>query len=219
MRLPKMRLEWRPPQESKRIFGIIPNNRTSPGLKDYKPLSPKAKFEIASQDSFDRGAGVLAAAFAAEAQLTRADPSFGQGLQGDGRYFGTSYGDFVIGNYMSVAIFPVLLHQDPRYFRRGVGSGWSRLAYSARSNLLDPHGFRADSVQLLGDRRQFDGSGDFKRILSGQPECERFGNQARYPDRRRYGVQRSEGILARCKPEVQASSIRVLLAKCGHMTK
>jgi hypothetical protein len=79
------------PQESKRVFGIIPNNRTSPGLKDYKPLSPKAKSEIASQDSFDRGAVVLAAAFAAEAQLTRADPSFGQGRQGYGRYFGTAY--------------------------------------------------------------------------------------------------------------------------------
>ncbi len=31
---------------------------------------------------------------------------------------------------MSEAIFPALLHQDPRYFRRGIGSGWSRLRYS-----------------------------------------------------------------------------------------
>ncbi len=52
------------PRESKRIFGIIPNNRTSPSLKDYKPLSSKQKFEIARQDSFDRGTVVLAAAFA-----------------------------------------------------------------------------------------------------------------------------------------------------------
>jgi hypothetical protein len=119
-----------PPQESKRIFGIIPNNRTSPGLKDYQPLSPRQKFEIARQDSFDRGTVVLAAAFAGYDQLTNANRAFGQGLEGYGRYFGASYGDFVIGNYMSEAIFPALLHQDPRYFRRGVGSGWSRLAYS-----------------------------------------------------------------------------------------
>jgi hypothetical protein len=118
------------PQESKRIFGIIPNNRTSPSLKDYRPLSPKEKFEIARQDSFDRGTVVLAAAFAGYDQLTNANRPFGQGLPGYGRYFGASYGDFVIGNYMSEAIFPALLHQDPRYFRRGVGSGWSRLAYS-----------------------------------------------------------------------------------------
>ena len=119
-----------PPPESKRIFGIIPNNRTSPSLKNYQPLSPQAKFEIARQDSFDRGTLVLAAAFAGEAQLTNANRSFGQGMGGYGRYFGASYADFVIGNYMSEAIFPTLLHQDPRYFRRGMGSGWSRLGYS-----------------------------------------------------------------------------------------
>src|SRR6202034_2838154 len=118
------------PPESKRIFGIIPNNRTSPSLKDYKPLSPKQKFEIARQDSFDRGTLILAAAFAADNQLTNANPAFGQGVKGYARYFGASYGDFVIGNYMSEAIFPTLLHQDPRYFRRGIGSAWSRLGYS-----------------------------------------------------------------------------------------
>ncbi len=118
------------PLENKRIFGIIPNNRTSANLKDYKPLSAKEKFEIARQDSFDRGTLFLAAAFAGEAQLNNANPSFGQGVKGYARNLGTSYGDLVIGNYMSEAIYPTLLHQDPRYFRRGSGSGWSRLGYS-----------------------------------------------------------------------------------------
>ena len=31
---------------------------------------------------------------------------------------------------MSEAIYPTLLHQDPRYFRRGIGSTRSRLGYS-----------------------------------------------------------------------------------------
>jgi len=116
--------------ENKRILGISPNNRTWPSRKDYKPLSPKQKFEIARQDSFDRGTVILAAAFAADAQLTNANPSFGQGMRGYSRYFGASYGDFVIGNYMSEAIYPALLHQDPRYFRRGIGSKWSRMGYA-----------------------------------------------------------------------------------------
>ena len=119
------------PLESKRILGIFPNNRTSPNLKNYRPLSPSEKFGIARQDSFDRGTVFLAAAFAAEAQLTNANPSFGQGVKGYTHYFGTAYGDLVIGNYMSEAIYPTLLHQDPRYFRRGIGSTWSRLRYCA----------------------------------------------------------------------------------------
>jgi len=118
------------PGETKHIFGIIPNNRTSATLKDYKPLSTKAKFVIARQDSFDRGTVILAAAFAGEAQLTNANRAFGQGVEGYAQYFGASYGDFVIGNYMTEAIYPALLHQDPRYFRRGIGSRWSRLGYA-----------------------------------------------------------------------------------------
>jgi hypothetical protein len=31
---------------------------------------------------------------------------------------------------MTEAIYPTILHQDPRYFRRGTGRGWSRLAYA-----------------------------------------------------------------------------------------
>jgi len=116
--------------ESKRILGIIPNNRTSPSWKDHKPLSIPEKFEIARRDSFDRGTVVLAALFAADAQLTNASPSFGQGARGYAHYFGTSYGDFVIGNYLSEAIYPVLLHQDPRYFRHSTGNGWSRVGYA-----------------------------------------------------------------------------------------
>ena len=50
------------PPENKRIFGIIPNNRTWPSRKDYKPLSTKEKFEIARQHSFDRGTVILAVA-------------------------------------------------------------------------------------------------------------------------------------------------------------
>ncbi len=33
---------------------------------------------------------------------------------------------------MTEAIFLTLLHQDPRYFRRGTGSGWSRFGYTVR---------------------------------------------------------------------------------------
>jgi hypothetical protein len=116
--------------ESKRIFGIIPNYRTSPCLRNYKPLASREKFKIASQDSFDRGTFVLAAAFAGEAQLTNSNPSFGQGASGYARYLGTSYADFVIGDYMTEAIFPSLLHQDPRYFRKGTGGAWARLGYA-----------------------------------------------------------------------------------------
>jgi hypothetical protein len=117
-------------EQSKRILGLVPNYRTTPSLQNYRPLTPSEKFKLASEDAFDRGTFALAVIFAADAQLTNANRSFGQGAAGFGRYFGASYGDFMIGDFMTEGVFPTLLHQDPRYFRRGTGGGWSRLGYA-----------------------------------------------------------------------------------------
>jgi hypothetical protein len=120
-----------PDPEAKRIFWIIPNFRTSPVLVPYQPIGAREKFHIAALDSFDRGTFALGALFGAEAQLTRTDPSFGDGVSAYARYFATAYADYAIGDLMTEAIFPVLLHQDPRYSRRGTGGRWSRLGYAA----------------------------------------------------------------------------------------
>ncbi len=117
-----------PPEPSnKRIFWIIPNYKTFQTLAVYEPITPRQKFNIATADAFDRGTVILAAAFAGEGQLSKSNPSFGQGVEGYAHYFGAASADLVIGDYMTEAVFPALLHQDPRYFRRGTGSGWSRL--------------------------------------------------------------------------------------------
>jgi hypothetical protein len=125
-----------PDQPDKRIFGIIPNYRTSPTLKDYQPLTPKEKFKVAAADSFDRGTFLLAAAFAANAQLTDSTPSFGHGPKAYARYYAASTADLMIGNFMTEAIFPTTLRQDPRYFRLGTGTGWTRLRYAAGQIVL-----------------------------------------------------------------------------------
>jgi len=44
--------------------------------------------------------------------------------------FGSGLGDQVIGNYLVESAFPTLLHQDPRYYRKGTGSVGSRTAYA-----------------------------------------------------------------------------------------
>ena len=94
------------PHSDKHIFGIIPNFRTSPTLANYAPISPREKFRIDAQDSFDRGTFLLAAAFAGESQLSNSNRAFGQGVEGYSQYLGGQYADFVIGNYMTEGIFP-----------------------------------------------------------------------------------------------------------------
>jgi hypothetical protein len=117
-------------QKPKRIFGVIPNNRTS-DQKEHETLTPKEKFSIAVEDNFDRGTYMLASGFAGYAQLGDSAPSFGHGVKGYARYWVAAYTDLAVGNVMTEAIYPVILRQDPRYFRRGTGSKWSRLGYAA----------------------------------------------------------------------------------------
>jgi len=56
------------------------------------------KFKGASEDAFDRGTFALAALFGGDSQLTNGSRSFGQGVGRFGKYFGASYGDWVIGD-------------------------------------------------------------------------------------------------------------------------
>jgi len=52
--------------------------------------------------------------------------SFGQGAKGFGKYYGGAYADQAIGNIMTEAVMPSVLHQDPRYFTKGQGGFWRR---------------------------------------------------------------------------------------------
>jgi hypothetical protein len=138
----------------KRILGVIPNYRSSPTLKDYTPLRPKEKFKIASQDSFDRGTLVLSALFGGEAQLAKSTPSFGHGVAGYARNFAASYTDFVVGDYMTEAIYPSIFRQDPRYFRRANGSGWSRLGWAMSQifwTFTDSGGRQFNFSEIIGN--------------------------------------------------------------------
>jgi len=120
----------------KRIFWIIPNHRSHPSLRESKPLTSREKFGIAARDSFDPGTFLLTGIFAGLGQWSNSTPSYGQGMAGYGRYYGSTYGDFMIGNFMTEGVYPSLLHQDPRYFRRGIGSTWSRLGYAMGQTLV-----------------------------------------------------------------------------------
>jgi hypothetical protein len=145
-------VEQAPPD--KRVLGVLPNYRTANATAVYTPITVKQKFTIASKDSFDYPLVALAAAIAGWGQLTNENPSFGQGMAGYGRRVGTSYADQAIGNMMSEAIFPSFLHEDPRYFRRGTGSKWSRTFYAASRVFVtrtDAGNWRFNYSEVLGN--------------------------------------------------------------------
>jgi hypothetical protein len=114
----------------KRVLGVLPNYRTANPYSVYKPLTNKQKMTIAVKDSFDYPLYFLGGAFALQGQISNDDPSYGQGLKGFAKRYAADYGDQMIGNMMTEGIFPVILHQDPRYFRMAQGSVGKRTWYA-----------------------------------------------------------------------------------------
>lgn len=118
------------PPGGKRVLGVLPNYRTADASLEGTTLTPGQKMTIAVKDSFDYPLALLAGAFAGLDQLTDSDPSFGQGVKGYAHRLGVWYADEAIGNMFTEGIYPALLHQDPRYFRRGTGGFWRRTGYA-----------------------------------------------------------------------------------------
>ncbi len=122
-----------PPPEpvSTRLFGVIPNYRASDMLETYKPLTTAEKYHMAFQDSFDWPNFFLLAGYAAQSQVAAGGFHHNGGLQGFGEYYARGFSDQIIGSYVTDAIMPTLLHEDPRYFRMGTGSFGRRIYYAA----------------------------------------------------------------------------------------
>ena len=119
-----------------RVLGILPNYRTADDNGTFEPLTARRKFYIGYKDSTDYPIFVVAAGLAGLAQMTDQHAAFGQGLKGYTKRLGGSVGDQLIGNFLTESLMPTLLHEDPRYFRRGRGGVWSRIGYSASRILI-----------------------------------------------------------------------------------
>ncbi|MDE3195430.1 MAG: hypothetical protein KGN84_03745, partial [Acidobacteriota bacterium] len=140
--------------QDKRAFGILPNYRTVEDDLPFSKIPAARKFRIAAADTFDGPSYGLAAAFSGISQSTGSNTSFHEGVLGYLHRYGTGLADQDIGNYMTEAIVPTLLHQDPRYFRRGHGSTWGRIIYAASRTIIarnDAGNWTFNAAEFLGN--------------------------------------------------------------------
>lgn len=121
-------------EEHQRILGIIPNFNTT-NIQDAAPLSAKQKFHLMFRSAVDPFEFFAAGAVAGYGQATDSHPGYGQGAEGYAKRYGAAYADSTDGAFWGNAVLPSLLHQDPRYFRRGTGSFWSRFKYSVSTTV------------------------------------------------------------------------------------
>lgn len=115
-----------------------PVQRTIPDSLPYASLTPHQKAKLAFKGVVTPAILGETVAWASFDQWRNRDPSYGQGAQGFGLRVGANYGDKITSRMMREALFPTLLHQDPRYFRKGAGHGsfGGRMTYAVTRVLI-----------------------------------------------------------------------------------
>jgi hypothetical protein len=139
-------------EEKQRAFGVMPMFQTVSlaNSKNIPPLRPKQKFQLMLKSTTDPFvfaedavlSGIGQARDTNDGTTVTVHPDgtktytrwgFGQGAQGYFKRFGASYADTADGNFWGNAVLPILLKEDPRYYRMGDGSFAKRFLYSAKT--------------------------------------------------------------------------------------
>jgi len=121
-------------EEAQRVMRIIPNFNTS-FIPNAAPLSARQKFELAFRGAVDPFQFAAAAIDGAISQSRNGFDGYGEGAQGYAKRFGASYADSFDSAMIGNALLPVLLRQDPRYFRKGTGGFANRFFYAISTSV------------------------------------------------------------------------------------
>lgn len=140
-------------QEKQRVLGLMPNFYSS-YIWNAAPMTPKLKLQLSLRASMDPMTFLVAGALAGMRQARDTYPGYGQGSEGYVKRFGAAYADATLGRMFSRAIYPTVLHQDPRYFYRGSGTVRSRIFYALAQSVV----CRGDNGRLQPNYSQILGS-------------------------------------------------------------
>jgi hypothetical protein len=113
-----------------RLFYTLPNFLTIQNARALPPLTTEQKFKVVARGSFDYVEYFWYGALAGISQAENSEPGFGQGAAGYGKRYGAAFADGTIENFMTGAILPSLLREDPRFYQSGRGSFWHRTGYA-----------------------------------------------------------------------------------------
>lgn len=123
-------------EEKQRLLGVMPQFQVVMG-GTAAPLTGGEKWRLALHSAIDPfyigWAFVIGGGYG---ELVGNNNGYGWGADGYIKRVGANYADNVNGALIGNALLPQLLHQDPRYFRKGTGSIKSRFLYAALSTVV-----------------------------------------------------------------------------------
>ena len=116
----------------KRILGVIPNYQTvSDAEHPVAPLTARQKWGLALRENLDPFNLANVALGAGSSQWGNRTPKYGEGGDAFSERFAAAWADMATQNFFSAGVLATLLHQDPRYYRKGPKAGvLARVGYS-----------------------------------------------------------------------------------------
>lgn len=125
-------------EKKQRVFGFLPSFNTS-YIDSAVSLTVAQKFRLAFSQTTDPVQFGIAAFAAGIDEAQGGDYGYGGGPLGYGKRWGADYLDSFDGNMIGNALLPSILHQDPRFFRRGYGSTSRRVFYAISTSFICKH--------------------------------------------------------------------------------
>lgn len=116
-------------KEPRGILGFVPTYGVT-SARNTAPLTPTQKFRLAVSEFANPFAVAEAAVKAEYYRGVNPRKKIGYGGGGYLKQWGASYLDEASSDMFGAFLYPTLLHQDPRYYRKGEGSIAARVEYS-----------------------------------------------------------------------------------------
>jgi len=113
-----------------RLFLALPNFLTLENAGKVPPLTTAQKFKVVARGSFDKIEFPWYGILSGISQAENSEPGYGQGWEGYGKRYASAFADGTIENFMTSAILPSILHQDPRFFQSSEGGFGRRAGYA-----------------------------------------------------------------------------------------
>ena len=125
-------------EKKQRVLGFMPSFNTSYNSEAVS-LTKKQKFKLAFSQATDPFQFLIAGIAGGISEAEGSDAGYGGGPLGYFKRVGADYADSFDGAMIGNALLPSILHQDPRYFRRGYGPVGKRIFYAFSTSFVCRH--------------------------------------------------------------------------------
>jgi hypothetical protein len=118
------------PVSKDRLFYTLPNFLSVENAANIPTMTTGEKFKVIARSSFDPVEFVWYGVISAVGQAENSESAYGQGWGAYGKRYATNLADGTVEGFMTSAILPSVLKQDPRYYVLGHGGFWHRTSYA-----------------------------------------------------------------------------------------